>query len=48
MLDHLGEDEAAARLLRAVELVCRDRPRTREIGGSASTSWVGDAVAVRV
>lgn len=48
MLDHLGEAEAAARLLHAVELVCRDGPRTHDIGGSASTSWVGDAVAVRV
>ena len=48
MLDHLGESEAAARLMRAVEAVCKDGPRTRDIGGSASTSEVGDAVAARV
>lgn len=48
MLDHLGEGEAAARLLRAVEDTCREGPRTRDIGGTASTSEVGDAVAARV
>jgi tartrate dehydrogenase/decarboxylase / D-malate dehydrogenase len=48
MLDHLGEKEAAARLMAAVETVCKDGPRTRDIGGSASTSEVGDAVAARV
>jgi tartrate dehydrogenase/decarboxylase/D-malate dehydrogenase len=48
MLDHLGETEEAARLLRAIEEVCKDGPRTRDIGGTASTSEVGDAVAARV
>jgi tartrate dehydrogenase/decarboxylase / D-malate dehydrogenase len=48
MLDHLGETDAAARLMRAVEAVCKDGPRTRDIGGSASTSEVGDAVAAHV
>jgi tartrate dehydrogenase/decarboxylase / D-malate dehydrogenase len=48
MLDHLGETEAAAKLLRAVEDTCREGPRTRDIGGTASTSEVGDAVAARV
>jgi len=47
MLDHLGEADASARLMRALEHVCRDGPRTRDIGGSASTSEVGDAVAAR-
>jgi tartrate dehydrogenase/decarboxylase/D-malate dehydrogenase len=45
MLDQLGESDAAARLLRALETVCRVGPRTRDIGGTASTSEVGDAVA---
>jgi tartrate dehydrogenase/decarboxylase/D-malate dehydrogenase len=45
MLDHLGETDASARLMRALEDVCRDGPRTRDVGGSASTSEVGDAVA---
>jgi tartrate dehydrogenase/decarboxylase / D-malate dehydrogenase len=48
MLDHLGEHDAAARLLHALETVCRDGPRTRDVGGTASTSEVGDAVAVEV
>src|SRR3954447_24154035 len=48
MLEHLGEASAAALLMRAVEDVCRDGPRTVDIGGDASTSEVGDAVATRV
>jgi tartrate dehydrogenase/decarboxylase/D-malate dehydrogenase len=48
MLDDLGEREAGARLLNAIESVCRDGPRTRDLGGGASTSEVGDAVAARV
>ncbi len=48
LLDHLGETDAAARLLRAVEAVCKDGPRTRDIGGGASTSEVGKAVAREV
>jgi tartrate dehydrogenase/decarboxylase / D-malate dehydrogenase len=48
MLDHLGEAEAAARLMRAVEAVCKEGPRTRDIGGTGSTSEVGDAVAAHV
>jgi tartrate dehydrogenase/decarboxylase / D-malate dehydrogenase len=45
MLEHLGEADAASSLLGAIEAVCRDGPRTRDIGGTASTSEVGDAVA---
>jgi len=48
LLDHLGEAEAASSLMRAVEAVAKDGPRTRDVGGSASTSEVGDAVAARV
>jgi tartrate dehydrogenase/decarboxylase / D-malate dehydrogenase len=48
MLESLGEDEAAARLLGALEAVCRDGPRTGDVGGDASTAAVGDAVAQRV
>ena len=48
MLEHLGEAEAGARLLRAIESACRDGPRTRDLGGSASTTDVGDAVAGRL
>jgi tartrate dehydrogenase/decarboxylase/D-malate dehydrogenase len=48
MLDHLGEADAAQRLLAAVEAVCRDGLLTRDLGGSASTAEVGDAVAGRL
>jgi tartrate dehydrogenase/decarboxylase/D-malate dehydrogenase len=48
MLEHLGEPEGAARVMRALEDVCRDGPRTRDIGGTASTAAVGDAIAARV
>jgi isocitrate/isopropylmalate dehydrogenase len=32
----------------ALEAVCREGPRTRDVGGSASASEVGDAVAAEV
>jgi tartrate dehydrogenase/decarboxylase / D-malate dehydrogenase len=48
MLDHLGEPEAGKRLLDAVESVCRDGILTRDLGGTASTSEVGDAVSSRI
>ncbi|MFL6029422.1 MAG: isocitrate/isopropylmalate dehydrogenase family protein [Gaiellaceae bacterium] len=48
MLGHLGEPAASARLMRAIEAVCRDGPRTADIGGDASTSQVGDAIAKQV
>jgi tartrate dehydrogenase/decarboxylase/D-malate dehydrogenase len=48
MLDHLGEAEAAARLMAALEGTCRDGPRTRDVGGSATTREVGDAIVARL
>jgi tartrate dehydrogenase/decarboxylase / D-malate dehydrogenase len=48
MLEHLGEAAAASALMRALEDVCRDGPRTRDVGGQATTRDVGDAVAARV
>jgi tartrate dehydrogenase/decarboxylase/D-malate dehydrogenase len=48
MLDHLGEAAAAKALMEALELVCREGPRTRDVGGSATTVEVGDAVAARL
>jgi tartrate dehydrogenase/decarboxylase/D-malate dehydrogenase len=48
MLEQLGESEAAGRLMQALEAVCREGPRTGDIGGAASTSEVGDAIAKRV
>jgi tartrate dehydrogenase/decarboxylase / D-malate dehydrogenase len=45
MLEHLGEPEAARRLLDALATACYKGPRTRDVGGEASTREVGDAVA---
>ena len=45
MLEHLGEAEAAKRVMDAIETVCREGKLTRDLGGSASTSEVGNAVA---
>jgi tartrate dehydrogenase/decarboxylase/D-malate dehydrogenase len=48
MLEHLGEAEAAGALLRALEAVCLDGPRTRDVGGTATTREVGAAVSAMV
>ena len=48
MLDHLGEPDAAARVMRAIETCCHDSVLTRDLGGTASTSEVGEAVAARL
>ena len=44
MLDHLGENEASARLMRAVEKVCADGIVTPDVGGTATTREVTEAV----
>jgi tartrate dehydrogenase/decarboxylase / D-malate dehydrogenase len=44
MLDHLGEKEAAARLMRAVETVTAKRIHTPDLGGEATTDIVTGAV----
>jgi tartrate dehydrogenase/decarboxylase/D-malate dehydrogenase len=48
MLDYLGEADAAAKLIGALEDVCRDGPRTRDVGGTATTQEVGEAVSARL
>jgi tartrate dehydrogenase/decarboxylase/D-malate dehydrogenase len=46
MLDHLGETDAAAAILRAIETVLPEPAlRTRDLGGSADTTTAGKAVA---
>lgn len=46
MLDHLGETEAAAAIIAAFEDVLKNGgPRTRDIGGTATTMEVGEAIA---
>jgi tartrate dehydrogenase/decarboxylase / D-malate dehydrogenase len=44
MLEHLGESEAAARLMRAVASVTAEGVLTPDIGGTATTHEVTDAV----
>jgi tartrate dehydrogenase/decarboxylase/D-malate dehydrogenase len=44
MLDHLGEGEASARLMRAVERVTEAGILTPDVGGKATTKEVTDAV----
>jgi tartrate dehydrogenase/decarboxylase/D-malate dehydrogenase len=48
MLEHLGEADASRRLMDALESAARDGIVTRDVGGSSSTSEVGDAVAARL
>uniref|UniRef100_UPI000E0D8020 tartrate dehydrogenase n=1 Tax=Microvirga calopogonii TaxID=2078013 RepID=UPI000E0D8020 len=46
MLEHLGESEAAAAIVRAIEDVLSERTlRTRDLGGNAATETIGKAVA---
>jgi len=49
LLEHLGETAAAARLMSAVEAVTADpKLHTRDLGGSATTAQVTDAVCHRL
>lgn len=48
MLEHLGQPDAAASILKAIESVLTNGPRTRDIGGKANTSEVGQAIAAAV
>ena len=49
MLEHLGEDEAARKLMRTIEDVTADRSlHTRDLGGTATTAQVTDAVCDRL
>ena len=45
MLEHLGHKDAAAAIVKAIERVLTEGPRTRDIGGKASTSEAGKAIA---
>ena len=49
LLEHLGEAQAAASLMRAIEAVTADRAlHTRDLGGSATTAQVTQAVCARI
>jgi tartrate dehydrogenase/decarboxylase/D-malate dehydrogenase len=45
MLDFLGHREAHDTIVRAIEQVLREGPRTRDLGGRASTTEMGEAIA---
>ena len=45
MLEHLGHAPAAQAVMRAIETVLAEGPRTPDMGGNASTQDVGRAVA---
>jgi tartrate dehydrogenase/decarboxylase/D-malate dehydrogenase len=48
MLEHLGHADAAAAVMRAIEIVLAEGPRTPDMGGRARTIDVGKAVAEAV
>src|SRR5437762_13189565 len=48
MLENLGHGQAAKAVVRAIETVIREGPRTRDMGGKASTSEMGNAIAEAV
>ena len=48
MLEHLGEAEAADRLMTAVEAVCAAGVTTPDVGGNATTRDVTDAVILAI
>jgi len=45
MLEHLGHPDAAAAIMRAIERVLAEGPRTADLGGRATTAEVGAAIA---
>ncbi|MFL6651965.1 MAG: tartrate dehydrogenase [Sulfurifustaceae bacterium] len=45
MLEHLGHADAAGALVRAIETVLTEGPRTPDLGGKAHTQDVGKAIA---
>ena len=45
MLEHLGHKQAGEAVVRAIETVIREGPRTRDMGGKASTAEMGKAIA---
>ncbi len=50
MLEHLGHPDAAAAVVGAIERVLADpsAPRTPDIGGKATTTEVGKAIAAAI
>ena len=45
MLGHLGHKDAEEAIVKAIERVLQEGPRTRDMGGTAGTEEVGKAIA---
>jgi tartrate dehydrogenase/decarboxylase/D-malate dehydrogenase len=48
MLDFLGHRDAHDAILRAIEQVLVEGPHTPDLGGQATTTQLGEAIAARV
>ena len=48
LLDHIGEPEAGRLVMDALRAVALDGPRTKDLGGTATTREVGDAITARI
>ena len=48
MLEHLGHRDAADAIVKGIETILMEGPRTRDIGGTASTDQVGMAIAAAI
>jgi tartrate dehydrogenase/decarboxylase/D-malate dehydrogenase len=45
MLEHLGRKDAADAIVKAIEVVLKEGPRTPDMSGKATTEEVGKAIA---
>ena len=48
MLEHLGEVQAANQVMRSIHSVCKDEIVTKDLGGTASTTQVADAIVANI
>jgi tartrate dehydrogenase/decarboxylase/D-malate dehydrogenase len=48
LLEHVGEAEAAALVMRAIETIARSGPKTPDVGGRATTDEVGRAIVTAI
>jgi len=48
MLDHVGYPDAGERVLSALEVTLESGTKTRDLGGTASTGEMTDAVVQRI
>ena len=48
LVEHLGEPDAAGRLMQAIEAVTASGVHTPDLGGKLTTQQMGDAVVARL